>query len=349
MPAAGNPPASFTSTFNMRSYSHFRKVVALVLFVFVAFNIAMARWSPRLPFRKKVREVCSAWNANVVFIGNSLLDNHIDPLVFERMARDHGDALVPVNAALSASIPPDQFLMYRLAIHTSIPRIVVIGFFDFQLTHQERLQVSDLVGNRALSFDPAVPTADVQTIYRFSPPEEIKFRVFRTLPCLAYRSNAWQYIELLRRKLAAVGMPNEGGNNEFGRIADFSALEASSVGNFETEANNFVNHPDRLNRANELILDQARARGIPVIFLLMPISPYHRSVYYGDSAWGRYLAALRSVLASKGGTLVDGSSWFPDGNNFADRLHLKVTERGPLTVKVATVVMDNLSGTRSAK
>jgi hypothetical protein len=233
--------------------------------------------------------------------------------------------------------------MYRLAIHTSTPRIVVIGFFDFQLTHRERLQVSDLVGNRALSFDPAVQTADVQTIYRFNPLEEIKFRLFRTLPCLAYRSNAWQYIEVLRRKLAAVGMPNEGGNNEFGRIADFSALEASSVSNFEAEAKNFVNRPDQLNPANELILDQARARGIPVIFLLMPISPYHRSVYYGDSAWGAYLVSLRSLLASKGGTLVDGSSWFPDENNFADRLHLKVTERDPLTVKLATVVLDNLS------
>jgi hypothetical protein len=211
------------------------------------------------------------------------------------------------------------------------------------LTHTERADVGDLVGNRALLFDDVIPPADARQVYPFSPLDEVKYRVFRVFPSFAYRANAWQYVEKLRRKLAAIGMPREGGSNEFGRIADFNALESSSVSKFDSEAMSFVAHPDRLNPANELMLRQARDGGIPVIFLLMPISPYHQATFYRDPTWAAYLQALKSLVTSQGGNLVDGSAWFQGEDQFDDRLHLKLAEKEPLTEKIATIVADRLA------
>ncbi len=137
-------------------------------------------------------------------------------------------------------------------------------------------------------------------------------------------------------------MPPQGNSNEFGGVADFSALESTSVEAFDREAHAFTAQPIHLNEANARMIEQANARGIKVVLLLMPISPSHRSTFYSEVAWHDYLEALRTLVTKQGVTLVDGSAWFPSENSFSDQLHLRMTEASPLGARIANVVSSQL-------
>jgi hypothetical protein len=318
-----------------------RKAFLVSLLVTLSFlgvvNVAMGRWSSRLPMRIKLDAVASKSDANVLIIGNSLLDGQIDPPVFQKATGKLSEQLLPVDLALGASQTPEQYLLFHEAIKRRQVRAIVIGFYDFQLTQPVPTTVSDLIGNRALAFDPRIDAGDAESIYHFNFGDRVKYRLFRGLPMLAYRGNAWKSVELLRRKLGNVGMP-EVAANELGRVADFDALETKSS-EFQAQAQQFAENPVRLNEPMERILQEAKERHCAVVFVLMPISPYHQATYYSLASWKRYQAAIQALATRHRAGFIDASQWYGDPSDFADRLHMQKGMRNAFSARLAQAML----------
>ena len=310
---------------------------------FVGLNLAMGRWSDRLPAREKAAQVGGSTAANVLLIGNSLLDARINARVFEVISRSYGVDLIPLNAALGASQPADQYLLFREFVSKRTPTAVVIGFFDFQLTHDQPTTVEDLIGNRAVAFDHRIRATDAEFIYQLSSLDRIKYLAFRMSPVLSYRANAWKYVEMLRRRLHTFGLPSDSRSNEFGRVADLDAIEYGSVRKFDEDASAFAKAPARFNEANQRMIDQTRSLGARPVLLLMPISPFHRRLFYSRESWDRYLRAVRGLASGRGATVQDGSDWFPDEDDFVDHLHLSASRTDRLSAQISRMLV-----TRSA-
>jgi hypothetical protein len=62
-----------------------------------AMNLLIGAWSHRLPYRKKLEEIRTARNPNLLFLGNSLLDGHVDENALAAAAKKNGVALNPLN------------------------------------------------------------------------------------------------------------------------------------------------------------------------------------------------------------------------------------------------------------
>jgi hypothetical protein len=321
-----------------------RKTFLISLLVTLSFfavvNIAVGRWSSRLPMRIKLDAVARNSDANVLILGNSLLDGHIDPPAFQKAAGELSEQLLPVDAALGASQTPEQYLLFHEGIKQRQVRAIVIGFYDFQLTQPVPTNVSDLIGNRALAFDPRIEAGDAESIYHFDFGSRVRYRLFRSLPMLAYRGNAWKSVELLRRKLGNVGMP-EVATNELGRVSDFDALE-TKPSQFQIEAQQFADNPVRLNEPIERILQEGKERHCAVVFVLMPISPYHQATYYSLDSWKRYRGAIQVLAAQRRAGFIDASQWYSDPSDFADKLHLQRGTRSAFSVRLARAIVPEI-------
>jgi hypothetical protein len=136
---------------------------------------------------------------------------------------------------------------------------------------------------------------------------------------LAERGAIWAKVERLRRAISQQGMPTQA-TNQFGRVADFTLLEAKSQ-------DEFVRHcerasQERLNAAILEIIREAQERHLRVVFVLMPLPPRHVQTFYDSNTWEEYQLHLRELLAKQNVAVVDASRWFPDANKFGDALHL---------------------------
>src|ERR1022692_4737234 len=137
MPSVGSLPSSSTSTSShdqatAASPRHCRRAPS------GSGELADAVWSHRLPYSRKLDAIRSAGDPNLLFVGNSLLDHHLDESEFMQAAAKFGSRFVPLNAALGATDPPEQRLLFQYAVakHPGI-RTVVVGIFDFQVTHAD--------------------------------------------------------------------------------------------------------------------------------------------------------------------------------------------------------------------
>jgi len=316
----------------------------LALICFGVANVLMAKWSNRTPARRKVEYIHNAKGANVVLIGNSLLDGAVLPTVFADTAKASARPanLSELNAALGACEPPEQYLLFRLAERDARIPMVVIGFFDFQLTKTTVTKTSDLTGNRALSFDPRIDAKDAESIYHFTGLDRLEFRVFRTLPLLGYRSQTWKYVELLRRALSQIGTVAEA-SNSWGRVSDFNALEAPDIKSFNRQADRFTNAAFALNEPIQRIVSESNAHNYQLIFLLMPISPFHRANFYAQRSWRIYLDGLKRWASTHKIAFIDASEWFLSEEDFGDRLHLASKSHYSFTRRLASTIA-SLSG-----
>jgi hypothetical protein len=209
---------------------------------------------------------------------------------------------------------------YAVEQHRGI-RTVVVGFYDFQLTSPDRTRVTDLVGNRMIGVDKRFPISEVASVYGFGTLDTMELMALRDLPMASNRAKVWMTVELLRRSIGSLGMPREE-TNSLGRVDDFDALESASMARFDGEAAGFAQRPDQFNASYEAIFARARRAGMNVVIVLMPISPYHRDVFYQRPAWRTYLAALTSLANRDGIEMVDASDWLPALGDFADHLHM---------------------------
>jgi hypothetical protein len=297
-------------------------VMLTAVLVLAALNVMMIALSHRLPYRIKLEAIRTARDPNLLFVGNSLLDHHLDAGAFAEAASERGVHFDPLNSALGASDPPEQRLLFHYAVakHPGISTLVV-GFFDFQLTAADHSRIADLRGNRMVGLDRRFPADEVAAAYDFGPMDRAELTLLRAFPMAANRASAWKDVELLRRSMASIGMPAVA-TNSMGRVDDFAALEASSPQNFDAQASAFLADRGHFNASYEAIFAQARQANMMVAIVVMPMSPYHWEISYGRPIWGEYLKAIEALSAERGIRVIDASQWLPAQTDFVDHLHM---------------------------
>jgi hypothetical protein len=290
--------------------------------VLAAANLLIGAWNHRLPYEMKLEAIRTAHDPNLLFVGNSLLDHHLDEAVLKKTAKGNGVDFVPINSALGASEPPEQRLLFDYAVknHPGI-RTLVVGIFDFQLTAEDHSKITDLTGNRMVGLDRRFPASEVTRAYQFTTLEHLEISALQRAPMAANRANIWKYVELLRRSMGAMGMPRTAANS-MGRVEDFNALESGSSQQFDAQAAVFLQRPDHFNSSYEAVFAAAQAKGMRVIIVVMPMSPYHHQAFYSRPLWSEYLKALISLANQRGIGVIDASGWIPEQQGYVDHLHM---------------------------
>lgn len=317
-------------------------VLVTAAVMLVGLNVVIAALSYRLPYRMKLDAISKAPSPNLLFVGNSLLDHHLDENALVEAANAKGAHFVPLNAALGASEPPEQRLLFQYAEqkHPGITTLVV-GFYDFQLTADKHFDADDLSGNRMVGIDHRFPTPEVVQAYSFNARNRAELALMRAVPMAANRASAWKNVELLRRSMASIGMPTVA-TNSMGRVDDFSTLEAGSAQIFDAQAQAFLANPRHFNASYEAIFAQARKANMRVVLMVMPMSPTHLASYYVRRPWSQYLQALNQLAATDDIQVIDASRWFPYENDFADHLHMKMEVAHAFSVRLGTELPDML-------
>ena len=313
-------------------------VIAALLLLLTA-NVFMAVWRQRLPYYRKLEYIREAQDANLFFIGNSLLDGRVDALEIEQAGAQRGVRLAPLNGALGATQPPEHLLLfdYSTRCHPGM-RMLVLGVFDFQLSGLDLARPADLIGNRVLGVDSRFTFSEVVSVYRFGPLQQAEFEGMRVFPMIAYRTNAWKDTELLRRKMETMGMPQERSNG-MGKVNDFNELEAGSVESFDAQAGTFLAHP-AFNASYETMFGKARRAGMKAVIVVMPMSPAHRQRYYARPAWLEYLQGVR-ILAKDGGIeVIDASGWMPAESDFVDRVHMSESAVHKFSARIGAILSE---------
>ena len=222
------------------------------------------------------------------------------------------------DMAMGASNPAEHLLRLRAALRDDDhARLLLYGFYDFQLTDPVAVTFSDLIGNHDLLYYDEPEFA--RRYYSMSRYDATGFEIARRFPLLAERGAIWAKVEQVRRAISQQGMPTQA-TNPFGRVADFTLLEAKSQDEFVKHCERASQEP--LNAAILEIIREAQERHLRVVFVLMPLPPRHVQTFYDTAAWEQYQRHLRELLARQNVAAVDAGRWFPDANKFGDALHL---------------------------
>jgi hypothetical protein len=196
------------------------------------------------------------------------------------------------------------------------PQALVYGFYDLQLTEPLKFATGDLIGNRDMLYY-VEPECGLR-FYKLSLHDRVEFEVMRLFPLMMDRSAIWAKVELLRRKIAQMGIPSEQ-VNRFGRAGDFTLLEANDTAEFVRKCESGT-QGDFIAPVRELIR-QASEAGIQVIFVEMPMHPAHLRFFYDTLAWEQYRSHLCALLAAQRVMYIDASRRMTGEERFADRLH----------------------------
>jgi hypothetical protein len=212
----------------------------------------------------------------------------------------------------------EHLLMLRQGIaHQPKLRSVIYGFFDFQLTSDPRVEVSQMFGANAMGLF-AEPKVAVR-YYNMSWSERLKFSILKHVPVYVDRGNFWWFVEILRRKLYAIGLPHKGND---GPDAGFSVnIEPMTDTEFDAEARNELAHGVALSPPVREMLREAREDGVSFVVIEMPVRRDHLRLY-DHSSWTRYAAQVRHLVETQGGLFIDGSRWINDPEYFWDEIHL---------------------------
>lgn len=302
---------------------HLLPILTTALLFLVALNVLLLPWGHRQIYVHKLEKVRTASDPDLLFLGNSLLDGHLDEhaLAAAFAPAQHW----PLNAALGATAPPEHLLLFRYAQrqHPHL-RTLILGYYDFQLTTPDQTPPFGLIGNRMVGLDHRFSLAEVAEVYHYGPRQRIALAVLRNVPLLADRTNAWKDVELLRRSLAAMGMPPVA-SNAMGRVNDFAALESDSTEAFDARAQQFLREPLTWNPSYTQLFREARAARMRIVLVLMPASPWHRDRFYRRSEWSPYHAAIETLAHREQIATIDASNWLIEPSDFEDHLHMSPT------------------------
>ena len=283
----------------------------------LALNLAVAFLTRNSVPRRVMRHARESQAASVIALGNSLVAAGFDETAFDAgagLSAPRGAA----NLGLGASAPVEQLLLLRYALsHGLHPRLVVYGFYDFQLTAPDRFAIGDLIGNHSMLY--YIEPFYARRFYSLSLHDELQFRAMHSFPMFADRGAIWAKVEILRRAIAQQGMPAQR-SNRFGRAADFSLLESDNADDFRRTCAASMNLPLAL-PVSEL-LRQARETGLTIAIVEMPMRRAHRNLFYDTTWWAQYVAHVRTLLEPYGVIYVDANHWIDDDSLFADPLHL---------------------------
>ncbi len=298
----------------------FYGLLSVCLAVFLAVNAAVHVLCRNTIPRQIARRIDRAPVLNYLALGNSLMQAGFDEAAFERARAAAGTPAKAVNAGLGSSSPVEHLIFLRRAFQTRRNvDCVFYGFYDFQLTTLPATAQSDLIGNRAMLyyFEPSI----VPAYFDWSLPETLRFHALRLFPALAERGVIWEKVEVLRRRMAAAGMPAEQ-NNRFGRVRDFQLLESDDQPGFARECELQIARRKPL--ANPILdmIRLARARGSQFAMIEMPMHAWHQKRYYRTPAWDRYRTYMKTLLENEGASYVQAGGWIEDERMFADHLHV---------------------------
>jgi hypothetical protein len=267
--------------------------------------------------RRVMRHARESQSASVIALGNSLVAAGFDDAAFDTgagLSAPNGAA----NLGLGASATVEQLLLLRYALSHGIrPRLVVYGFYDFQLTAPDRFALGDLIGNHAMLY--YVEPSYARRFYSLSLHDDLQFRAMHFFPMFADRGAIWTKVEILRRAIAQQGMPAQR-SNRFGRASDFSLLESDNAADFRNKCEASMNLA--LAPAVSELLNQAHDARVAIAVVEMPMRRAHRKLFYDTPWWPQYVAHVRTLLAPYGVIYIDASQWIEDDSLFADPLHL---------------------------
>ena len=256
-------------------------------------------------------------SAEVAAIGNSLIVTGFDEPAFDA-AMNLDEEKGSVNLGLGASSPVEQLLLLRYALSQGMrPRMLIYGFYDLQLSTPVEFETREIIGNHAMLYylEPEYGRA----FYRLSFRDGVEFEVMRHFPMMTERGAIWAKVEKMRRKMAELGLPKEQ-TNRFGRVQDFSLLEAANTSEFIKQCDS-ASQRGLVQPVRELIR-AATQGGMKVVFVEMPMSPAHVRSYYETSSWDYYRSHIRTLVSAQSVKYIDASHWFADEELFADHLHL---------------------------
>lgn len=286
--------------------------------ILLAFNLLVQHFARNSIPRQLVRKIDATQGITHLALGNSLIVAGFDPAAFETSMAP--EPVVAFNAGLGASGTVEHLMILERALRDAASvKLVVYGFFDFQLTDEPSATLTDFFGNRAMAFylDPDLALRD----YQMSPGDRLGFDLLRHVPMVVERAGIWAGVERMRRKMGEIGMPHAD-TNRFGRAADFALLEARSPADFASRCDRLTRQNAQLSEPVVAMIADAHARGAQVVIVEMPMNPYHQSHYYALSAWDRYRDHLRKLVAAQHATYLSAADWIEDANEFADHLHL---------------------------
>jgi hypothetical protein len=344
-PTAARPPATGEQTSppsyappSPRAVALLRKplfhVLGILLLVIVALNVFIARMS-KTSLREQMLTRLSQIPADTdfLFVGNSVVEAGCDTATFKTAWFGEQFTPKPVNIALGATSPVEQFLILNRALKHPLPlKYVVYGFFDDQLVAPVKGDWASLIGNRAFSYyfpdEAAAFYAPGSTLKKW------QLRLTAHVPMLADRSSLWGKVEQLRRKMQATGMPRQK-TNRFGRVQDFAALEPADAAFFERRCQAAATSRAGFSPPVASIIKLAREHGAKVLLVEMPMPSRHRALFYSSPAWKKYRDHLMALAQREQAEYIPAADWVSDDTQFEDATHLNETGASVFSAKLA--------------
>src|SRR5215467_6293532 len=292
MSSAGRVRSSSTSTSSRAiampqnlpvTLRQFAATLVVCCALLAAANLAVERLTARTVSRRLLAETRGASNAQIIALGNSLMRSGFVADTFT--AADSSNAKpTAFNLALGASTPVEQLLLLRTGLRSfTKPRLLLYGFYDFQLTDPVSFSNADIIGNHDILYYQEPEFA--RGFFEMTRYDTVAFEMTRRFPLLTERGAVWAKVELLRRSIAQQGMPAQS-RNRFGRAADFTLLEAKDRDEFEQHC--LRASLGGLNAPVSEIIREAQQHGTRSVFVVMPLPPKHIQMFYETAAWSAY-------------------------------------------------------------
>ncbi len=295
--------------------------VGILLLLVVACNGLIYHVAQRSQRRQMlVRLDHLAANTGLIFLGNSLVEAGCDPAAFAAGWPGPEPPPHTINLALGATSPVEHYLILHRALQAPCrPRYLFYGFFDDQLSTRARGDWSELVGNRAFSYYFPEEAAGF-----YAPGSRLKaweLRLIGDIPMLVDRSSLWGKVEVARLGIEDIGVPKHK-INRFGRVDDFSALEAKDLESFNSRCAAVIRAHAGFSPAVQAILRLAREAGMRPILVGMPLPFRHRQIFYSSPAWAEVRMYYQELARQAEAQYLDASDWVKDDTLFEDATHL---------------------------
>lgn len=311
--------------------------VSLLILMLLGYNVAISRNAAKTQRGQLLAKAEGMPLAtDCIFLGNSLVEAGCDLEAFRSAWPGAQPRLRSMNLALGGTSPVEHCLILKHALERPVRmKYLIYGFFDDQLNAPPKGGWADLVGNRALSYH--FPAASASFYAPGSSIKRIELELCGRLPMVAERSSAWTKIELLRRSLEEVGMPKKK-TNRYGRVDDFSGLEAADIKSFNERCDAVVNGRAEFSSPIQAIIKLARDRGAKVIFVEMPMPAKHRDTFYASPSWTKMREHLESLAAGTGTFYLSASDWITDDRKFEDATHLNEEGAKDFSAQLAAAI-----------
>jgi hypothetical protein len=312
-----------------------RTVLTTTLLLFMlamgVVNVGIHLMARHSPAHLKVSQLEASSGVACIGVGNSLMDSGFRAGDFAREAARRGHECPSINAALGATYPVEHLMLLLHTLHHGAnPRVVIYGFYGFQLTDTPQLRVADLMGNRSIGLYLDRDTAREFYVWPLS--SRLAFEVLGELPMFVERGNAYRRVELLRRSIHHWGQDTT--NPEPAVLDAFTALEADSEAAFIERCLRETKSQASLSQPILRMLKEARLHGSRIPFILMPMPSRHRERFYHHPEWAAYIGHVTRLLAHEGAELVDASRWMDDAS-FVDALHMNPNGAAAFSVRLA--------------